>query len=343
MSHSHSTVVVRLTPPGRSAVATLLLAGDDALALVRSRFSGGALVPDKPVFGRFRIGDTSLAEEIVAHLLDSNRIELHTHGSEAVLSRIEAIFAEEGAVALAWKDWLLRDGVEETCRSKQKAFAMLPFAKTERTAKILLDQCNGALERELQAIRSLPEPEAKKRWARLEENRRLGRHLTEPFSVVLSGASNAGKSSLLNAILGFGRTIVDASPGTTRDVVAAETALDGWPVRFLDTAGVRETDHPIEREGIDRGVEAVRFADLVLRIIDLSSATGETVLPHSSERTLTVFSKCDLPEVQERLQAFDNPLAVSGKDSIGLSRLLENISRRLVPSPPGFQEAVPLD
>jgi tRNA modification GTPase len=69
----------------------------------------------------------------------------------------------------------------------------------------------------------------------------LGRHLTRPWRVVVAGAPNVGKSSLINALAGFTRTVVTAVPGTTRDVVATAAAIDGWPVELIDTAGLRLT------------------------------------------------------------------------------------------------------
>ena len=77
-----------------------------------------------------------------------------------------------------------------------------------------------------------------------------GRHLLTPFDVVLAGPANVGKSSLINALVGYNRAIVYDAPGTTRDVITAETAIDGWPVTLSDTAGLRDSDDPLEMAGV---------------------------------------------------------------------------------------------
>jgi tRNA modification GTPase len=99
--------------------------------------------------------------------------------------------------------------------------------------------------------------------------------LREGLNVVIAGAANAGKSSLLNALLRDSRAIVTDIPGTTRDSIEERADIRGLPVRLTDTAGVRETAGEIERLGIDRTKEAVADADLVLFLIDGGKATDE--------------------------------------------------------------------
>src|SRR5690606_16577637 len=92
--------------------------------------------------------------------------------------------------------------------------------------------------------------EARRRLAALVDRAPLGLHLTRPWHVALAGAPNVGKSSLLNAVLGYGRAIVFDQPGTTRDVLDAVTAIDGWPVRLTDGAGLRESVDALEAAGV---------------------------------------------------------------------------------------------
>ena len=99
----------------------------------------------------------------------------------------------------------------------------------------------------------------------------IGRHLTRPWQVVLTGPPNTGKSSLLNAILGYSRAIVDPTAGTTRDVVTAVTALDGWPVEISDTAGIRATNAAVEQAGIRLAEQRIADADLVVLVLDACS------------------------------------------------------------------------
>ena len=124
-----------------------------------------------------------------------------------------------------------------------------------------------------------------------------GRILREGLSVVIAGPPNAGKSSLLNVLLGFDRAIVSETPGTTRDTIEEVINLKGVPVRLIDTAGTRESDDAIELEGIGRAERERERADLVLELADgslppptSSSPAGE----HEGERRIVVLNKSDL-------------------------------------------------
>ena len=117
---------------------------------------------------------------------------------------------------------------------------------------------------------------------------------TRPWRVVLGGAVNAGKSSLVNALVGHARSIVTAVPGTTRDLVETRIVLDGWEVDLVDTAGLRgaaEGVDAVERAGIDRAVAAAEDADLVLRI---APAGGGPPPAPAHSRELVVVTKGDL-------------------------------------------------
>ena len=129
----------------------------------------------------------------------------------------------------------------------------LPRARTEKTAAILLDQMRGALQRRIDEICEMIIRQdfatAGAAVTRLCELSRVGLRLTEPWRIAVVGPVNAGKSSLINRLLGYERSIVTDVPGTDWDVLAGWTALDGWPIELLDTAGLRHTADPIESDG----------------------------------------------------------------------------------------------
>src|SRR5439155_711085 len=106
----------------------------------------------------------------------------------------------------------------------------------------------------------------------LKSRTRLGRHLTNPWRVVVAGAPNVGKSSLVNALAGYARCVVSPTPGTTRDVVSTLIAVDGWPIELLDTAGLRLPGENLEQQGIALARAAVESADLCLWVIDASAS-----------------------------------------------------------------------
>ena len=124
-----------------------------------------------------------------------------------------------------------------------------------------------------------------------------GRILREGVRVVIYGATNAGKSSLLNRLLGYDRVIVSETHGTTRDAIEETVNLDGVPIRLLDTAGLRASTSELEREGIARTEKSLRLADLRHHIADRNAPKP----PHFDERTddsneIAVLNKSDLPE-----------------------------------------------
>ncbi|MDD4102651.1 MAG: tRNA uridine-5-carboxymethylaminomethyl(34) synthesis GTPase MnmE [Kiritimatiellae bacterium] len=126
-----------------------------------------------------------------------------------------------------------------------------------------------------------------------------GKLLREGALVVISGRPNAGKSSLLNALLGHARAIVHEQPGTTRDVIEEFYALDGVPLRLVDTAGLRESSDAVEQEGVDRARTLIARSDLNIHVLDGSVAAGHDALEElaalPAEKTLLVLSKKDLP------------------------------------------------
>ena len=132
--------------------------------------------------------------------------------------------------------------------------------------RILLDQYHGGLEHALR--RTIADLERHRLAARPSAiaaccNRAdLGLHLTSPWRVVVAGPPNVGKSSLINALVGYHRAVVFDTPGTTRDVVTVGTAIDGWPVELSDTAGIRPSDDRLESR-VGRAIEQTRQADLV--------------------------------------------------------------------------------
>src|SRR5439155_6204210 len=135
-----------------------------------------------------------------------------------------------------------------------------------RTAAILLAQLRGAFTRDCRAaeqvLRAGRQAEAATRVADLLRLAPVGRHLVVPWRVVVAGAPNVGKSSLVNALAGFQRCVVTPMPGTTRDAVTTLIAVDGWPVELIDTAGIRNVADDLESAGVDRARRTAADADV---------------------------------------------------------------------------------
>ena len=161
--------------------------------------------------------------------------------------------------------------------SPRRRYDDLPRAPTVQTAEILLDQAQGALRAEIARLADLVETDARGGLAGLDaliERGRLGLRLLCGWKVVIAGRPNVGKSRLLNALCGFHRAIVDGVPGTTRDVVAFQTAFGGWPVELADTAGLRATADAIEQLGMERTRQELGAADLVVLVLDRSESSA---------------------------------------------------------------------
>lgn len=161
------------------------------------------------------------------------------------------------------------------------------------------------------------------RIASLLGTAKRGRLLREGARVAIIGAPNAGKSSLLNALLGFERAIVSAEAGTTRDTVEEVLDFGGFPVRLIDTAGLREEGSEIEKEGMARARQRMEAADLVLELVDGSQPAPARLAPQA----LLVINKADLgedPSWQGR-----EGLRISATREKGLAQLRERVAEAL--------------
>jgi tRNA modification GTPase len=160
---------------------------------------------------------------------------------------------------------------------------------------------------------------------------RRGERLREGLVVAIAGPPNAGKSSLLNRIAGREAAIVTPVPGTTRDVIEVHLNLDGYPVTVLDTAGIRETDDPVEREGVARARARAAGADLVLWVVDASRGAGGAEAPEGAGEgpVWTVLNKTDLVNsgTQRSLPRRPDVFSASALTGAGLDELFGALSQ----------------
>jgi len=365
MAESERLTITRLTPPGRGAIASLRIEGPGALRALAAQFRPGrldradspeanpaqntlsrleALPADRPLLGRF---GRAPGEQVVLRRSGPREYEIHCHGGKAAVDAVEQTLLAQGGTRLDWQQWIHQKETDPTAAQARIALAR---ARTERCAAILLDQYHGALAAAFgeidQALAHGQHARARQLVEQLRSRARLGRHLVEPWRVVLCGRPNVGKSSLLNALLGYPRAIVHHQPGTTRDVLTARTAVEGWPVLLCDTAGLHTGGDAVEQAGVARARELLAAADLVVLVFDLAQpwSAEDTRLVQSRPDALLVHNKCDLPECAESVPGVasrPDGLRTSALRGDGLAGLLGAIARRLLPEVPEPGAPVP--
>jgi tRNA modification GTPase len=346
------TLMSCLTPHGKGAIAVVAVRGPAAWPATRTLFerfvsrtknaATTASLPETPTPGRFglgRIGAASRDEAVlfVRQAAPTVALEIHCHGGAEVVRLVQDLYRQEGVTPVTWEEYL----------SPRQASVqhVLAHASTVRAAGIALDQWHGAFERTMQHVEALiaagKRDEAKPLLDRIVELIPVGLHLVAPWRVVIAGAPNVGKSSLINALAGFTRCLVAPTPGTTRDVVTTTVALDGWPTELCDTAGLRDGAEELEDAGIARARQAAAAADLGVWVLDGAAPPVFPVFPERRDGWLFVVNKSDLPAAWD-VGMVPGASAVSALTRTGLSQLIDAIVRRLVPHPPSPGEAVPI-
>ncbi len=336
-----------LTPFGRGAVATIRVVGDLTLPVegsssiaIGSLFRAANRLPvhqqplKKIAFGQWGMTNP---EELVICRIAKDTLEIHCHGGDAAVRRILNDLSAADCDIVDWRQQVAwtTDILDMECLD------VLSRTTTSRTTEIALEQSNGLLKDAIAKLNGLDGDSILSIHRLLDDLlqwSKFGLHLSTPWSVTLTGRPNVGKSSLINALLGYQRSIVFDEPGTTRDVVTGETALDGWPIIFADTAGIRHGAGELESAGIALAHERLQAADLRLVLIDLSQSptSDDDELLSQWPDALVVAHKCDLPDQwNDRLPSL--AIKVSSLSGEGVVELQRKIVNRLIPvvPPPG--------
>ncbi len=370
--------IVRISGPAARSIATRLFRS------ASPRFSG--FKPHRLHHGRLVAPDNEndVLDEILLAFMPAPHsftgedvVELHCHGGPMLLATVlEAVYAcgarpaergeftkraflngrldlpqaEAVAEAIAAPS---REGLRLAQAALSGRFGKLAASIRERLLEIKQQLCLALDFSEEDIEEASPEALLRMLAPLIDEiqillaNHLRARAWREGSLVVLAGLVNAGKSSLLNALLGFERAIVTAAPGTTRDYLEETLLLDGLPVRLVDTAGLRATGDIVELQGLERSRDLARQADLLVLVHDaaLPPRPEELELLHSLDavgsRVLAVRSKCDLPAAPQALEAWSalglETVAVSSSTGQGIEELAHCIRRRLAESPPDAQ------
>jgi tRNA modification GTPase len=290
-------------------------------------------------------------------------IEISAHGSPVVLRHIVELCIAAGARLAEPGEFTMRAFLNGRIDLTQaEAVRDLIESQTLYQAKVAAQQLDGALSKRLQPIKQklveliavleagidfaeddvsvLPSPEILDRisavrqpLARLADSFAYGKIVHHGLTLAIVGRPNVGKSSLFNRLVERERAIVTATPGTTRDLVSETVAIGGIPVQLVDTAGIRQALDEAESLGIQKSLEALAEADLVLVILDASQPPAkedDELLAQTRNRpTIILSNKCDLVSVNRKTEAPDQyaGLRVSALTGQGIAELRTEILR----------------
>lgn len=344
------------TPYMTSAIAVIRMSGEGSLSLFLPYFKGKlkTSASRSAVHGYVVDEEGGKIDEVVVIKYDKGTgytseeaLEIMCHGSLAVIRAISLLLSRIGFREALKGEFTYRAFLHGRMDlSEAEAVEELVKAKSERGRSEALERLCGSIKREAGEIKSeilnilaslevyldYGEDEIIDEWVfpververiisrlrKISSTYRSSRLYSEGAKVVLAGSTNAGKSSLFNALLKENRSIVSPKAGTTRDYIEADSEIDGIPVRLFDTAGLRESEDEIENEGIMLSEKMINEADIVVYVLD-----GDEKEPQEKDdKTIYVHSKRDLT-------GNDSLLSFSSVTSEGLDGVISAIKDAL--------------
>lgn len=358
------TIAALATPVGEGGIAVIRISGKGAIAVADAVFSKNvcALKTHTVHFGYVIDGDKRIDEALLIVMraprsyTGEDTVEIQCHGGRIAAQLVLDAVLKNGARPALAGEFTFRAYMNGKMDLTQaEAVQELIGAKSEEGYILAQNHLEGGLsfeiqtfQKELTKIAAILEawvdfPEEGLEFATKEEilgdlNALLqkmrallatfneGQRLSSGISLALVGPPNAGKSSLMNALLRKERAIVTPIAGTTRDLVREEFMLEGMLFHLTDTAGIRETEESIEKEGIRRAEETMQKSDLVLLIQDVTKEAEYFAL--NPEKTILVWNKCDLKHTEQTSQLAS--VKISAKTGEGLAELKKEVMKKVI-------------
>jgi len=350
------TIVALATPAGIGAIGVIRLSGPDAITIADRVFSGKDLTQQASHtihFGNIVDGETILDEVLVSLFVAprsytrENVVEISCHGSTFIIESIIKLLLKNGARAATAGEFTLRAFLNgQMDLSQAEAVADLIASNSKASQQVAMQQLRGGFSTQLQQLReqlvqfaSLIELELDFAEEDVEFANRdqlkslifeisrviggliqsfeLGNAIKLGINTVIAGRPNAGKSTLLNALLNEERAIVSHIPGTTRDTIEEVLNINGINFRLTDTAGIREATDTIEQIGVQRTMEKISQSAMLIYLFDAEQITIEDLksdmagLQKPGINMLLVANKIDLLE-GERAAGKISPLQAAG-------------------------------
>jgi tRNA modification GTPase len=372
MTNTEETIVALATPTGIGAIGVIRLSGPDAIKIANSVFKGKDLTKQESHtihFGNIVDGDIILDEVLVSLFIApksytrENVVEISCHGSAYILESVIKLLIKHGARSAKPGEFTLRAFLNgQMDLSQAEAVADLIASNSKASQQVAIQQLRGGFSNQLQALReqlvqfaSLIELELDfaeedvefanrdqlkkliyeivRVIAALIQSFELGNAIKQGVNTVIAGRPNAGKSTLLNALLNEERAIVSHIPGTTRDTIEEVLNIHGINFRLIDTAGIREATDAIEKIGVERTMEKIDQSALLVYVYDAEQITIEELnsdlesLQRPGITMLVVANKADLLTTEQltALPHTQSAIIISAKEKRHIDELKAKI------------------
>lgn len=371
-NNKEETIVALATPNGVGAIGVIRLSGPDAIVIADSVFRGKDLTLQESHtihFGQIVDGDLLLDEVLVSLFIAprsytrENVVEISCHGSNYIIESIIKLLVKSGARSARPGEFTLRAFLNgQLDLSQAEAVADLIAANSKASQQVAMQQLRGGFSNQLQALReqlvnfaSLVELELDfseedvefanrdqlkqlihnitKIVGQLIQSFELGNVIKNGVNTVIAGRPNAGKSTLLNALLNEERAIVSHIPGTTRDTIEEVLNINGINFRLIDTAGIREATDTIEQIGVQRTMEKISQSALLIYVFDAAEITIEELnsdlenLQKPGITMLVAANKADLLNEEQLLSLphTQSAIVISAKQKQHIDELKQKI------------------
>lgn len=386
------TIIALATPPGVGAIGVIRLSGPTAIQLVDAVFHGKKLSEQASHtihFGTIRDEKDQILDEVLVSLFVGPRsytgehvVEISCHGSNYIIQELIRLFIRKGARLAQPGEFTMRAFLNGRMDlSQAEAVADLIASNSAAAQQVAIKQLRGGISNEIKKLRqelidfaSLIELEldfgeedvefANRDQLRalvqkllrlihkLSDSFQLGNAIKEGVNTVIAGRPNAGKSTLLNALLNEDRAIVSEIAGTTRDTIEESLNIQGIQFRIIDTAGIREASDAIEAIGVQKTLEKVRQSAVLIYLFDVIKTQPAELeadlaqLIHDETQLLVVANKMDLNPYTE-YKHYANPyftaeqwIPISAANEMNIEYLKERLYQTVVGQEAGMDGAV---